>query len=114
MRKASRPDVRPKNVLYAKRQPARLPKPASRSWKPASASAETPERYALALLQVQRVAGEYLLRAHLARQDFLTLRKLNHSLDCLAVACQAIGQWVISHQAAALRQGLSFARQSGP
>ena len=45
---------------------------------------------ALVLLQVQRVAGEHRLRADLARQDRLVLRKLGHGFHRLAVASQAV------------------------
>src|SRR4029434_2163376 len=40
---SSRPDVKRKRVLDAKRQHARLPKPASLNWKPACARKVTPE-----------------------------------------------------------------------
>ena len=63
---------------------------------------------ALALLQVQRVTGEHLLRADLARQDFLMLRELDHGFYGLTVARQAVGERVLSHQAAALCQGLGL------
>src|SRR5262245_54415857 len=65
------------------------------------------------LLQVQRVADEHLLRADLAWQDLLIPSKLDDGLDGLAVARQAVGEWVVSYQAAALRQGLGLAGQRG-
>ena len=71
-------------------------------------------RLAEALLQIQRVAGEHLLRAHRSRQDLLVMGELDHRLHRLAVARQTIGQRVIPHQAAALGQGLLLAGELGP
>ena len=46
--------------------------------------------------------------------DLLILGELDHGLNCLVITRQAVGQRVVTYQATALRQGLSFARQLGP
>ena len=51
----------------------------------------------LALLQVQSVLGEHLLRADLAWQDLLLLSEPDHGLHRFTVATQAVGERVIPH-----------------
>ena len=48
-------------------------------------------RLALTLFEVERVAGEHLLRADRSRQDLLGVGELDHRVDRLTIARQAIG-----------------------
>ena len=52
------------------------------------------------LLQVQRVGREHLLRLDQTRQDLLLVCEPDDRFQPLAIAFQAIGEWIVADDAA--------------
>ena len=66
-----------------------------------------------ALRQVQRVGREHLLRSDRARQDLLLVREPDDGLQRLAIACQTVGERIVTHDAPTPGQNLSIGRKLG-